>query len=462
MPSMTIAVHGATGSQGAPVAALLTAAGHDVRPVSRASGADLLDRASLEAAYAGADAVVLQLPLVYDARALTMGHNAARAAEAAGVRHLVVNTGGPFGHEPIGVPYVDARHRAASADVPLVTLLQPTTYLENLSAPWSTVRDGVVAYPRPAEAVVQWVATEDVARAAVQVLEERIGGRFDLPGRGARRAPSWPRRWRGARAAGPLRGDHARRVRRAHCGRTSATTRRSAPRPSTRCSRSTRRRSRPPSELRGWAPRSVEPGRDAFACARRPLHTAVYRGWPRYTRYTARLVDSRRVLGTSSTETWDAFFSDFYLRAYADEERDAQAEADALAAARLAGVEPGADVLDVPCGFGRHTLALARAGYRVGRRGPLAAAARRGPAPRRRRALAEADPRRLPRAAVRRGAASTPPSTSSPRSATSATRRTSRCWRAIRRVLRPGAKLVLEIDAPRPAGRGLDATTTGG
>ena len=135
MPSMTIAVHGATGAQGAPVAALLTAAGHDVRPVSRASGADLLDRASLEAAYAGADAVVLQLPLVYDARALTMGHNAARAAEAAGVRHLVLNTGGPFGHEPIGVPYVDARHRAASADVPLVTLLQPTTYLENLSAP---------------------------------------------------------------------------------------------------------------------------------------------------------------------------------------------------------------------------------------------------------------------------------------------------------------------------------------
>ena len=151
-------------------------------PSRGASGADLLDRASLEAAYAGADAVVLQLPLVYDARALTMGHNAARAAEAAGVRHLVVNTSGPFGHEPIGVPFVDARHSAASADVPLVTLLQPTTYLENLSAPWSTVRDGVVAYPRPAEAVLQWVATEDVARAAVHVLQEGIGGRFDLPG----------------------------------------------------------------------------------------------------------------------------------------------------------------------------------------------------------------------------------------------------------------------------------------
>jgi ubiquinone/menaquinone biosynthesis C-methylase UbiE len=28
-------------------------------------------------------------------------------------------------------------------------------------------------------------------------------------------------------------------------------------------------------------------------------------------------------------------------------------------------VEPGADVIDVPCGYGRHTIALARAGYRV-------------------------------------------------------------------------------------------------
>jgi uncharacterized protein YbjT (DUF2867 family) len=178
---MTIAVHGATGSQGAPLAAHLTDAGHDVRPLSSAN-ADLLDRASLEAAYAGADAVVLQFPLVYDARALTMAHNAARAAEAAGIRHLVVNAGGPFGHEPIGVPFVDARHRAASADVPLVTLLQPTVYLENLSAPWSTVLDGVLAYPRPVDTVIQWVATADIARAAAQVLEHGLGGRFSLPG----------------------------------------------------------------------------------------------------------------------------------------------------------------------------------------------------------------------------------------------------------------------------------------
>jgi len=67
----------------------------------------------------------------------------------------------------------------------------------------------------------------------------------------------------------------------------------------------------------------------------------------------------------STTETWDDFFGDFYLRAYRHDEADAQAAEDALAAARLAGVEAGADVVDVPCGYGRHTIALAGAGYRV-------------------------------------------------------------------------------------------------
>ena len=69
--------------------------------------------------------------------------------------------------------------------------------------------------------------------------------------------------------------------------------------------------------------------------------------------------------GPSSAETWDAFFSDFYLRAYAAEEESEKAEAQALGAAKLAGVEPGAELLDVPCGYGRHASALARRGFRV-------------------------------------------------------------------------------------------------
>jgi ubiquinone/menaquinone biosynthesis C-methylase UbiE len=71
------------------------------------------------------------------------------------------------------------------------------------------------------------------------------------------------------------------------------------------------------------------------------------------------------VTGPSTTETWDAFFSDFYLRAFAADERDEEAEAQALAAARLAGCPEGGDLIDVPCGFGRHVIPLARAGYRA-------------------------------------------------------------------------------------------------
>jgi SAM-dependent methyltransferase len=71
------------------------------------------------------------------------------------------------------------------------------------------------------------------------------------------------------------------------------------------------------------------------------------------------------VAGPSPDSTWDALFSDFYLRAYADEERREEAKAQALGAARLTGLEPGQELLDVPCGFGRHAIPLAGAGYRV-------------------------------------------------------------------------------------------------
>jgi ubiquinone/menaquinone biosynthesis C-methylase UbiE len=101
----------------------------------------------------------------------------------------------------------------------------------------------------------------------------------------------------------------------------------------------------------------------------------------------------------SSTETWDAFFSDFYLRAYADDERQNEAEAQALAAARLAGCPPRGDLLDVACGFGRHSLPLARASYRVvgvDRSEDLLAEARRRAGDERWPKLVRADYRDLP------------------------------------------------------------------
>jgi SAM-dependent methyltransferase len=62
---------------------------------------------------------------------------------------------------------------------------------------------------------------------------------------------------------------------------------------------------------------------------------------------------------------WDVVFDDTYLRTYVpflDEERTRE---EAMGAVALAQVEPGAEVLDCPCGFGRHALVLAGAGYCV-------------------------------------------------------------------------------------------------
>jgi ubiquinone/menaquinone biosynthesis C-methylase UbiE len=67
----------------------------------------------------------------------------------------------------------------------------------------------------------------------------------------------------------------------------------------------------------------------------------------------------------STTETWDAFFSDFYLRLHGAAEPQGEDAVQALAAARLTGVAAGGALLDVACGFGRHAVPLAEAGYRM-------------------------------------------------------------------------------------------------
>src|SRR5690242_6859442 len=102
----------------------------------------------------------------------------------------------------------------------------------------------------------------------------------------------------------------------------------------------------------------------------------------------------------SSQETWDAFFSDFYLRVEAGGEDREAARRQALAAVALSGCPAGGELLDVPCGFGRHAVPAAQEGYRVtgvDRSRPLLDEARRragadAPWPR----FVEADYRELP------------------------------------------------------------------
>jgi ubiquinone/menaquinone biosynthesis C-methylase UbiE len=62
---------------------------------------------------------------------------------------------------------------------------------------------------------------------------------------------------------------------------------------------------------------------------------------------------------------WDSVFDETYLQTYAPFTSEEQSREQALAAVALAEVEPGAEILDCPCGFGRHAVPLASAGYRV-------------------------------------------------------------------------------------------------
>jgi len=62
---------------------------------------------------------------------------------------------------------------------------------------------------------------------------------------------------------------------------------------------------------------------------------------------------------------WDELFDEIYLHTYAERFDDEESAREALAAAKLAGLEPPAEILDAPAGFGRHSIPLAAAGFRV-------------------------------------------------------------------------------------------------
>jgi ubiquinone/menaquinone biosynthesis C-methylase UbiE len=64
-------------------------------------------------------------------------------------------------------------------------------------------------------------------------------------------------------------------------------------------------------------------------------------------------------------DDWDELFDEIYLRTYALRLGETDSAGEARAAASLAGVEPPAEILDAPGGFGRHAIPLAEAGYRV-------------------------------------------------------------------------------------------------
>ncbi len=195
----TVAVFGATGTQGRPVAEALLDAGHEVRAVTRSAAraadlagrgatpveADLTDLDSVRRAVDGARAVFFHAPL-----SAPPGSDgpALEAILDAGVEHLVVNVGMALPDGPVGEPMLDGRVALVQRllDGGRSTVFVPTGYMENFAAPWSArrVATGELAYPRPAQDPVAWLTNDDVGRATVAALATpaALGRRLRLAG----------------------------------------------------------------------------------------------------------------------------------------------------------------------------------------------------------------------------------------------------------------------------------------
>lgn len=189
-------VHGATGARGGAVAHRLLDQRLPVRVSShlphpgaaqlldalRERGAEVVDAdfdvpQSLLAASRGVQRVFLHPPLVgHPDRTLQQMQSALAAATAAGVKKVVLATNSALPEQDSGVPSVEVNRRVegllAASGLPS-TVLRPTLYLGNLTAPWSLPRivgAGELAYPLPEHVPVSWLDPDDAADAAVRAL----------------------------------------------------------------------------------------------------------------------------------------------------------------------------------------------------------------------------------------------------------------------------------------------------
>lgn len=186
---MRIAIAGATGNIGRHTAAVLAQAGHEISPISRAHGVDLVTGAGLDAALAGVEAVIDVTNAPAGTAAQTVAYfsqttsNLLAAQERAGVQHHVllsiVGIHGVSGNAHYAGKREQERLVTAAA-VPWTIV--PATQFHDFAAMvagW-TERDGAATI---APLLVQPIAPADVAAILANVATGNPQGRHvDIAG----------------------------------------------------------------------------------------------------------------------------------------------------------------------------------------------------------------------------------------------------------------------------------------
>lgn len=201
MPNVVIV--SAAGDQNRAIAERFVAAGWRVTGLTRDPAREALirevgaepvtvdpaDDAGLEAALGGHDVIVFTSPADYrDGVRETLASRFAKAARRAAIRRAVVNTAAAV--IPASGPNAGSLRAVADAfadALPETVVLEPTVYLDNISAPWminKAITADTLFYPQPAHAHLSWLTHRTLGDFAVAgaTRDDAIGQRFEIGG----------------------------------------------------------------------------------------------------------------------------------------------------------------------------------------------------------------------------------------------------------------------------------------
>lgn len=179
---MTYLVHGATGAQGSPVLASLTAAGHSATAAVRGTtettvptiAVDLTSVDSLLEAYRGVDGVFVHLPVGPPDLQMAAARAVATAVQETRPARVVLSTSGYTTGDEAASPVGHLAHVLAASSVSHA-VVEPRLFLENLLLPpvhAGATEEGVLRYPLRTDYAVSWASHLDVADVVVRLLTD--------------------------------------------------------------------------------------------------------------------------------------------------------------------------------------------------------------------------------------------------------------------------------------------------